>query len=427
MNGTKTKVVARHRFLLSALVFGFPVGVQAQDTNIEPQYPSPAISVTRFSERALSLQFEGPASSNIIAIRSSQGIVVIDTESSPSLGALLKTHIEAEFPGSTIRYVINTHGHGDHTWGNQAFGDAQIIGHERVFEDMQAVAADAPADAERIGGYLERLEARRADMTPDNPEANELDRTIRYFATAKAGIEEDFQSTPPSRTFTESLDLDLGDISLHLYSFPRAHSNSDILVFCPEEALLAAGDLFVSRMRPPYFQTETRGELLRWIGRLNSLLDPGTPIRHVIPGHGQLLAEHDLTYVRDYLVSEDRRIADKQPALPILQRAMEEDGSIEALARLDSLANDEDLFLLESDLVSLGYSFLYRQSAPAAAVQVFQALTRLFPDSWNAWDCLGEASAEAGQIELAVRSYSRSLELNPDNDHAAGALDALRR
>jgi len=82
---------------------------------------------------------------------------------------------------------------------------------------------------------------------------------------------------------------------------------------------------------------------------------------------------------------------------------------------------------MEADLVSLGYSFLYRRSAPEDAVQVFRSLTELFPDSWNAWDCLGEASAEAGELRLASDSYRRSLDLNPENDHAARALSDLQR
>ena len=105
---------------------------------------------------------------------------------------------------------------------------------------------------------------------------------------------------------------------------------------------------------------------------------------------------------------------------------MEEEGATEALARLQVLAGEEEFFLLEGDLVGLGYSFLYRDRAPTEAVQVFQTLTQLFSDSWNAWDCLGEAAAEAGDIELAVQSYTRSLELNPENDHAARALLELR-
>nr|MCU0982767.1 tetratricopeptide repeat protein [Pirellulaceae bacterium] len=39
----------------------------------------------------------------------------------------------------------------------------------------------------------------------------------------------------------------------------------------------------------------------------------------------------------------------------------------------------------------------------------------LFPDSWNAWDSLGEVAAKAGLKEKAVASYRRSLELNPQN------------
>jgi len=101
-----------------------------------------------------------------------------------------------EFPGEKIRYVINTHGHGDHTWGNQAFADAEIVGHTGVLDDMAAVAGDAPGDAQRVDQYVARLEARRDTMAGDNPEAAELDATIRYFSAALDGLPGDKRPTP---------------------------------------------------------------------------------------------------------------------------------------------------------------------------------------------------------------------------------------
>lgn len=412
--------------LVTSLAFKTQAGSCTQVADQTQVIPPPELSVSRLSPRAISLHFEGPQISNVIAILSSAGIVVIDTESAPSLGTLLKDRILEEFPGATIRAVINTHGHGDHTWGNQAFDGIEIIGHERVSDDMEAVANDPPEDAARIGSYLERLQARRAALDAGSPEVEELEQTISYFSTVKGGLEGNFRSTPPNLTFSERFGLDLGNVSLQLTFFPDAHSNSDVLIYCPEEGLLATGDLFVPRMRPPYLRNSTVGQLPRWIDALDHVLESSTPIRHVIPGHGEVLSKDDIQAVRDYLLSERLRIGDKEPAYPLFQRVMDERGPEEALSYLGVLAQEEGLYLLEGDLVSLGYGFLYQERAPAEAVLVFQTLTQLFPDSWNAWDCLGEASAEAGDIPLAIRSYLRSLDLNPENDHAERALRELR-
>lgn len=415
--------------LLSILVFS-PVSDEHR-LNFLPPNPiarsesAPELVVVRLSPRVITLHFQGPQISNIIALRSDKGIVVIDTEASPSLGSLLRSRIMEEFPGDTIRWVINTHGHGDHTWGNQAFAGADIIGQEEVVQEMAEVAGDAPADAERIGSFLERLETRLSSADPKGTEAAELDRTIRYYSTVKAGLEEGFQSTPPNLLFAKSLRLRLGDLSFHLVAFPGAHSRSDVLVLCPEERILATGDLFISRMRPPYLRTENLGQLPRWIEALERVLEDAPEIRHVIPGHDELLSIDDLLEVQEYFRAESRRVLGKLPALPVFQRIMEERGTEEALAQLDTLASNNAYFLMESDLVSLGYRFLYREQAPAKAVLVFKKLTELFPDSWNAWDCLGEASVEVGAVELARSSYRHSLDLNPQNDHAARALAEL--
>ncbi len=59
------------------------------------------------------------------------------------------------------------------------------------------------------------------------------------------------------------------------------------------------------------------------------------------------------------------------------------------------------------------------------AIALFQINVALFPDSWNAYDSLGEAYLKARQIELAIKSYEKSLVLNPENRNAARILESL--
>jgi len=58
---------------------------------------------------------------------------------------------------------------------------------------------------------------------------------------------------------------------------------------------------------------------------------------------------------------------------------------------------------------------------------VLELNARRHPNSWNAHDSLGEAYRKAGRTSDAVRSYERSLGLNPDNANARKMLEALRR
>ena len=79
---------------------------------------------------------------------------------------------------------------------------------------------------------------------------------------------------------------------------------------------------------------------------------------------------------------------------------------------------------VEGAMNELGYDLLER-GLTADAVEVLRLTAEAFPESWNAHDSLGEAYAESGNTELARVEYRRSLELNPDNDHAREMLRGL--
>jgi tetratricopeptide (TPR) repeat protein len=80
----------------------------------------------------------------------------------------------------------------------------------------------------------------------------------------------------------------------------------------------------------------------------------------------------------------------------------------------------------EDDFNNLGYR-LVQENKLEPAVYVFETNTRLYPDSWNAWDSLGEATAKAGRKEQAISSYRKALELNPRNKNAQAMLEKLEK
>jgi hypothetical protein len=83
------------------------------------------------------------------------------------------------------------------------------------------------------------------------------------------------------------------------------------------------------------------------------------------------------------------------------------------------------VLIAESVLNWLGAHFLYWWGREEEAVGVFELMVSLYPESWSAHDSLGEAYADRGRKDDAVRSYKRSLELNPENQNAKAALDRL--
>jgi CubicO group peptidase (beta-lactamase class C family) len=79
----------------------------------------------------------------------------------------------------------------------------------------------------------------------------------------------------------------------------------------------------------------------------------------------------------------------------------------------------------ENTLNQLGYNLLFEKKIDDA-VKVFQLNVQEYPKHWNCYDSLGEAYMVAGQKELAIQNYEKSLELNPDNKNGAEMLKKLK-
>jgi tetratricopeptide (TPR) repeat protein len=80
----------------------------------------------------------------------------------------------------------------------------------------------------------------------------------------------------------------------------------------------------------------------------------------------------------------------------------------------------------EAEVNRLGYS-LMAEGKIEAAIQVFKLNVNAYPHSANVYDSLGEAYAHNGEKQLAIQNYRKSLELNPENEHAAGEINRLAR
>ncbi|RYF94814.1 MAG: tetratricopeptide repeat protein, partial [Chitinophagaceae bacterium] len=80
---------------------------------------------------------------------------------------------------------------------------------------------------------------------------------------------------------------------------------------------------------------------------------------------------------------------------------------------------------MEDMVNALGYVYL-GQKKLTQAIQVFQLNVSMYPNAWNVHDSLGEAYAEDGKKEEAIKSYSKSIELNPKNTAGIDRLKKLR-
>jgi hypothetical protein len=149
---------------------------------------------------------------------------------------------------------------------------------------------------------------------------------------------------------------------------------------------------------------KTGGALEEWL-RAGAVPAPGRPpfkIEHK-PGTAAPPAEADLVQL-----IIDKGIGEARPAIERLH------------------ADHPGLELIDESVLNwLGAHFLYWWGREAEAVGVFELNAFLYPGSWNAQDSLGEAYDARGRKAEAIRSYKRSLELNPDNGNAKAALERL--
>ena len=215
-------------------------------------------------------------------------IAVIDSGGSPEQGKALRQTIVAT-TATPICYVINTHVHPDHIYGNLAFKQpgVQFVGHHKL---QQAMAMRAPYYTEKAASELGYA------LSPE------------HFV-------------PPDIPVKDSLELDLGGRTLRLTAHPTAHTDNDLSIFDTKTQTLWLGDLLFMGHIPV-----VDGSLNGWLGEIEKLR--ALPARQVIPGHGPVTAAWPLALVGEesYLrrLQTDIRAAIKQGKT--LEQTMDEVG-----------------------------------------------------------------------------------------------------
>ncbi len=201
---------------------------------------------------------------NVGVVAGSAGTLVVDTRGTRQQGESLREDVRRLLPHAPVRWVVNTHVHFDHTFGNIAFDDALVHGHENA-------AAGLGAEAERV---------RRA--VRDDDAGDPLDRQVAETPLRR-----------PDRTFSSVATVDLGDRYVELLHPGRGHTDGDLLVRLPDADVVFAGDL-VEESAPPSYGEDCFP--LEWPGSLDVAVGVLTAGTRVVPGHGAVV---DLDFVRD--------------------------------------------------------------------------------------------------------------------------------
>ncbi len=380
------------------------------------------ITITRLSERVIVLDC---LDVNVVAVASDSGVVFIDTGFSPGLMRNLAAVIEQEFGRRDFRYVINTHGHWDHCSGNQVFPQATIVAHEACPEFMKHNRADAFRSRLSLGRRLARAETGGDLSGLTAAEAAKTAAENRARRMVFSDLQDGYVLAPPTRTFSDRLTLDLGDLTFELCFAGAAHTNNDILIYVPQEKLLLSGDLFCSATAF-CFPVDPLVDVRRLADQIAKLLQGATGIETIVPGHGEALSRADLVQLRESLLQGYAELAGKRSGAALLASIIDDQGVDAALDRYRRLMDaDSGVFYLKEDEVNrLAHRMWWRGQAEAA-IKVLELSLSRFPRSPLLYDSLGNVQLERGDTASAVASYRQSLALFPENRSLAEVIEAL--
>jgi cyclase len=187
-----------------------------------------------------------------------EGVTLIDTCFTEPRTRLLRAAI-TDITDKPVRTLLNTHHHGDHTWGNFIFPEATVIAHELCRQATLATSLSAQA----------------------------------AFPGVTWG---DIQIRPAFVTFEDRIAVYVDELRLEMVFVGPAHTTNDAIVWAPERRLLFAGDLVFSHCTPFIIQGSLRGHI-RALEYLKGLR-PDT----IVPGHGALCGvegiDEGLAYLR---------------------------------------------------------------------------------------------------------------------------------
>lgn len=116
-----------------------------------------------------------------------------------------------------------------------------------------------------------------------------------------------------------------------------------------------------------------------------------------------------------------------EPAADIIEPVILESGAEAGLKKYNELKADEreKYFFTEGLMNTLGYRLLSRDKT-AEAIEIFKYNAKEYPDSFNVYDSLGEAYYKNGEMDLAIKNFERSVELNPKNENGKAMLEKIR-
>jgi len=250
------------RFLLTLFCVGLTTAaILAQQPNYDTVRIRPVLV-------ANNLYFLKGSGGNIGVLIGNDGTLMIDDQFAP-LSNKINGAIKTLSPGE-IRFLINTHLHGDHTGGNDNFKKmgVTILAQDQVRDRMSK----------------ESVNRANAKVPPREKEAL------------------------PDITFADKLNMHINDEDIELLHFDPGHTDGDVVVHFKKANVYHMGDMFVT-YGYPFIDVSSGGTINGMISTLDKVLAIMDDNAKVIPGHGELSTKADVKVFRDRLVDIRDQVA----------------------------------------------------------------------------------------------------------------------
>ncbi|HEY6930480.1 MAG TPA: MBL fold metallo-hydrolase [Thermoanaerobaculia bacterium] len=272
---------------------GLPSSLHGQAASKAAPTPSAADHHDRKPDDIFRLK---PLSGNVYALYGRGGnvgffvgpdaVLVIDSQFkdiAPGIVAQIKSVSD-----KPIKFLINTHHHGDHTGGNEVFRPfAMILAHDNVRVRMLA----SPIDIQR--DYPARLEEAKKAGNADL--AKFFSEQIEWAKKVKV---EDIPA--PILTYDSEFRIHMGDETIQVWHLPPAHTDGDSVVYFEKAKVLHMGDDFFNKVIP-FIDVSAGGAAKGYLAALDKVMTRVPQDVTVIPGHGEVTDLAGLKSFRQYI------------------------------------------------------------------------------------------------------------------------------
>jgi cyclase len=219
-------------------------------------------------------------------------VIVFDTFTTPNAARDLR-RVAEEITEKEIKYVFNSHYHGDHTFGNQVFEDSIIISTSitRDLHKEKNKIHDINKEKEEMSKYLNQLEI-RVKTENDSILRASIVNQINEMEKVKEAIPE-LRTVLPNLTFEYKLVIHGEDRTVEFCCYGGGHTPSDAFLYLPKEKIAFMGDIVLENLHPPVFNSQMFITNLTKVSKMD--------IERIVTGHGGIVTKNQIYVMLQYL------------------------------------------------------------------------------------------------------------------------------